>query len=509
MLSLNQTYITKYLFPVFSGVLCGLSFLYMSPWLGWIMLLGLFYAVLSDPRYPFLKGLITGTIAGLILYSWMIASSRMYTGTSEYIGYPLWLACSLFCGLVTGTVMQLFSLVRIRSSHKASWWLNALLISLIWIIVEWVRAYLMSGLPWINYPVAVTQSRWILPIQITAFTGIWGLSFIVVAVNALLAIVLVEQKLKNLWLPISLFLVLILGGWLHLKIESENSREPIAIALICENTEAQTRWLPETSDSLASIYLDLNRQAMKSDPDLIIWSESAIPWNLAMDDDLISKSLSITWPSQASHILGIFTPLEGNKRKKHNSAYYIEPDGAITGRYDKVQLLSFLEAPFANAQIPFFRSSAISDIVPGKKHNLIRTEYGNAGILICNEITALKPYRATLKLRPHFLVIMSNDAWFEGSRVSEHHFNYLRLRAVESGKNMVVNSNRGVSGFIHSSGKIQVSEQGTLPGVVSGYLRPSSSQSLYAQFGDWFIYLSITLLIIIIIIILIKFKTNN
>jgi apolipoprotein N-acyltransferase len=164
-----------------------------------------------------------------------------------------------------------------------------------------------------------------------------------------------------------------------------------------------------------------------------------------------------------------------------------------------VQLLSFLEHPFAGAKIPFFRSSAIANIIPGRKHNLIKTRYGNAGMLICNEIIAQKPYRATLKLRPHFLTIISNDAWFEGSMIPDHHFFSIRLRAVESGKNTIVNCNRGISGIINFNGVIQIAEKGSEPTVVSGIIKPSRSQSFYASTGDWFIVLMILFISIILI----------
>ncbi len=488
------------LLPVLSGILTGLSYLYISHWFAWLMLVGLFYAVISESKLVFLKGFITGIVTGSILFSWMIASSKMYTGTTSNIGYPVWLASSIYFGLVMGIAVKLFSILQIKDKHNSAWWLNALLASSVWIIIDWVRTYIMAGLPWLSYPLAFTQSRWILPMQITSFTGLWGLSFLIVFVNVLIAKILIDKKYKRFWLPISLYIFLLFVGVLNLKFHSERRKKSIATALICENTEAKTRWLPETSDSLASIYLDLNRRAVKFNPDLIVWSESAIPWNLAMDDDLIPKCLSITWPSQASHIMGIFTPFEEDSTKKYNSAYHIEPDGAITGRYDKVQLLSFLEHAFAGAKIPFFRTSAITNIIPGRKHNLLRTRFGNAGVLICNEIFAQKSYRATLKLRPHFLTIISNDAWFEGSMIPDHHFFYIRLRVVESGKNTIVNCNRGISGIIHSNGVIQIAEKGTKPTVVSGLIHPSTSQSFYASAGDWFIVLAVIFLTIIIVL---------
>jgi apolipoprotein N-acyltransferase len=495
--------------PVFSGALIGISLLYISHWVAWIMLVSLFYAVILQPKAVFLKGFIAGTVSGLFIFSWMIASARMYTGTSPYIGYPLWLMCSVYFGLVMGITLKLFSIIKINNSFHSAWWLNALIAGSVWIIIDWIRLHILPGLPWLSYPLAFTQSRWILPLQITSFTGIWGLTFVIVVVNVLIAYILIDKNFKHLWLPVSLIGCLLLVGVYNLKKHQEKNKKPLTVALICENTEAKTRWLPETADSLALIFLNLNKRAEALDPQVIIWSESAIPWNLALDDKLIIKCLSITWPSKAGHIIGIFTPSVKNSTKRYNSAYYIEPDGAITSRYDKVQLLSFLEHPFAGAKIPFFRRSAITDIIPGKEHKLLKTNYGNAGILICNEIISRQAYCKTIRLRPHFMTILSNDAWFEGSMIPIHHFFCVRLRAVESGKNVVINCNCGVSGIIHSNGVIQISEKGSKPTVISGYINLAKSQSFYARKGDWYVILAVFYLTIIIVFNLFITKKNE
>ncbi|MBN2613179.1 MAG: apolipoprotein N-acyltransferase [Bacteroidales bacterium] len=486
----RKEFIGSIFLVILSGALTGLSLLYIVHWLAWVMLIPLFFTVIKQPKGVFLKGFMAGTITGLILFSWMIASFRLYTGTAPYIGYPLWLLCSFFLGAVTGLSLKLFIILSIKNTPKHGWWLNALVAASLWVIVDWVRVHLLTGIPWVNYPLAFTQSKWAVPLQITSLTGIWGLTFIIVAVNVMFACIINNKSYKSAWLPAALISCLLLFGLIKGNPSDNAGKKKVKVALICENTEARTRWLPENSDSLAAIYFSLNEQAARLNPQLIVWSESAIPWNLAMDDDLITKCLHITWPSKAAHIIGIFTPSELYKDKKFNSAYYIEPDGAITSRYDKVRLLSFLEHPFAGAKIPFFNKSAISDIIPGKEHNLLRTAFGNAGILICNEIISQQPYRKTIRLRPQFFTVISNNAWFEGSRLYTHHFFYIRMRAVESGKDIVVNCNRGISGIIHANGKTQAISQGNIPTVASGYVNLSRSQSFYARNGDWFILMA-------------------
>ncbi len=498
MLFHNTKFEAIIILPVISGILLGLSLLYIIHWLAWIMLIPLFYAVISKPKAVFFKGFIAGTSAGLILFSWMIPSARLYSGLSLYIGIPLWIMCSLYFGIVLGVVLKVFTLIKINDSSKHAWWINSLLAGSIWILIDWVRTRIMPGMPWMNYQLVFTQTKWVIPLQLLSFTGLWGLTFIIVVINMVFAYIWINKKYKILWGPFLVYIGLITAGFIRLNFQHNENQKPVHVALICDNLEARQRWMPETGDSLAAIFFDLNRHAVKSDPQLIVWNESALPWKLAMDDDLITKCLNITWPSQAGHIIGIHSPSEKDTAKIYNSAYYIRPDGAITSRYDKVQLLSFLEKPFLGKRLPFFSRSAHTNVLAGKRHKVFKTSAGDAGILICNETVAPMPFRKTLTHGAEFFVVMSNNSWFEGSTMNIHHFYADRIRTVESGIDMIINCNRGISGIIDANGIIQVSEKGDKPSVISGTILPAKHQSFYARYGDWLIFLVSFYLIAII-----------
>jgi apolipoprotein N-acyltransferase len=49
---------------------------------------------------------------------------------------------------------------------------------------------------------------------------------------------------------------------------------------------------------------------------------------------------------------------------------------------------------------------------------------------------------------------MSNDGWFRDTWLVRQHFYNARLRAVETRKDIVINSNNGWSGFIDAAGRI-------------------------------------------------------
>jgi apolipoprotein N-acyltransferase len=499
----------KFLFalPVVSGILSGFSILYLNPWLAWIMLVPLFYSVLKDSRQSFLKGFICGLIQCLILLWWMVSAAKNYTGTETNIGLLLLLVNSSYFGIVIGIQTWLSVLIfrKIRNI-KQSWWINAIAAGSIWIIIDWIRTRLTPGMPSMQYQYVFTQSTSIIPLQITAYTGAIGLTFLIVSINSLFAYALVLKKYVRLLIPLAILTLIFIFGFLRLS-NNPGKQKTIKVALICDNIDAKQRWSAENGDSLANIFFELNTKAEKVKPQLIVWSESAITWDLAMDDNFITQCLKITWPSQAGHIIGIFSPSEKFKDKRYNSAYYIQPDGAITGRYDKMQLLTFLEKPLEGIKLPFFKSSARTDLISGERRNLLVTPYGKAGILICNETSPPNPYRETIKLGADFFIVMANDAWFEGSQLINHHFYFNRVRAVESGIDMVINSNRGISGIIDYKGKILVSDRSKSPKMIEGNFQIQTTKSFYAKHGDWLIvFSSIFLVAILINIIITKSK---
>jgi len=136
-----------------------------------------------------------------------------------------------------------------------------------------------------------------------------------------------------------------------------------------------------------------------------------------------------------------------------NSAYCLLPNGRVAGRYDKTAPLLFIEQPGLGLQFPFFSSDGYS-VEPGDSDQPLITPYGKAGVLICNESALPGAAASRVRQGAQFLLNLSNDGWFRDTWLVGQHFFNARLRAVETRKDMVVNSNYGWSGCIHASGRI-------------------------------------------------------
>jgi apolipoprotein N-acyltransferase len=65
------------------------------------------------------------------------------------------------------------------------------------------------------------------------------------------------------------------------------------------------------------------------------------------------------------------------------------------------------------------------------------------------------------------LVYIANDGWVANNYLSSFHFYHSRLRAVETRKDVILNSNMGICGKVSSSGKIEIQHHFDTPGLLT------------------------------------------
>jgi apolipoprotein N-acyltransferase len=304
-----------------------------------------------------------------------------------------------------------------------------------------------------------------------------------------------KKQWVKLCIPAGIIALYFLSGYFILQI-FENNLQPgkaVNIAILSENIAPEIKWNDNTGNALAEKLLNLSRQATALKPDIALWSESAIPWTYRKDDDLVNAILKITKPANITHILGINTDA-GDNNVVYNSAYCIAPNGNVAGRYDKQVLLSLIEKPMSGAIIPFMSSAGFTAKAGGYNAPL-NTPAGKAGIIICNESAVpATAYNAVIG-GAGFLCNMSNDGWFNNTYIVGLHFYNARLRAVETRKDMVVNSNNGYSGLIKATGVITMQERNDEPTVKLVTVNENHLKTLASGHQWLFIYFCIGILI--------------
>ncbi len=478
----------KILLLLFAGVLNGIAYNYFVFWLSWFSLIPFFLVIHNEkPKTSFLYGFSIGVIVSIFLTTWIIKTTQRFTGDNTGIGILILILSILYFSFWWGMFAYIFN--KFKNSDNKSFHLRIFFGASLWSLLEFIR----STISWYHYIIAHTQTPAPLLIQISSITGVWGISFFIVLVNLYLSYALINKEKKYIYTSLIIFGSYLLLSVILINLKT-NKGKAVKFVLMQENIDAETRWEPETGDSLANIYAKLAEKAATENPDFIIWSEDAIPWAFTTDDDLLKMVLSKTAKTGATHIFGAMYPVENNKYC--NSALLMEANGKITGRYEKRILIPIAEKPLFNLnwlKLEFFRSELNENLQVGSKRPLLQSKGITFGTMICNESLVPVDFNND---DVNIIINISNDAWFDGSMLPYHHFYITVLRAVENNKYVIMNDNRGFSGIINEKGKIITKEHSNKAEIISGFAYPIKGNTFYSKFGNVPV---ITIFLIIII----------
>ena len=83
------------------------------------------------------------------------------------------------------------------------------------------------------------------------------------------------------------------------------------------------------------------------------------------------------------------------------------------------------------------------------------------------------------------LINVSNDAWFGDSIAPHQHLEIARMRALESGRNVVRSTNNGISAFIGPDGTVLQSGPQFEYVVMTHNVTPLKGTTPYVRVGNW------------------------
>jgi apolipoprotein N-acyltransferase len=227
-------------------------------------------------------------------------------------------------------------------------------------------------------------------------------------------------------------------------------------------------------------------------PDLVVWSEAAIPSSIP-DADLGRVLQSyVMYGIHTPTVVGLVVQRGGDRVARvrgnyFNSAALIEPNGQVTGVYDKTYLLAFGEyIPFGDWFPSLYEISKNSGrLTKGSSLESIPFRDHKITTLICYEdILPSFVNGAVRKGDPDLLVNMTNDAWFGKSTEPGIHLALAKYRAIEHRRYLVRATNTGVSAWVdplgRSSGETPLFEQTNTVGEI----RWMRSRTVYEVLGD-------------------------
>jgi apolipoprotein N-acyltransferase len=338
--------------------------------------------------------------------------------------------------------------------------------------------------------------------QVAALSGALGLSALSFALAALLA-----QLGRALWrhrrgraagLGTLAALVLALSwAWGAQRLaEPEPPARDIRLRLVQPNAPQDLKWDRDFAEVFFFRHLDLSAMPAADGrvPDLVIWSETAVPFLLNRPGAGLIMAAGST--NGAPLVLGV--QRQDEEGRFFNSLAVLGEGGGVDALYDKHHLVPFgeyvplLGAWAAEWGIGGLAAQALSGYTPGPGPALV--DLGAAGRvlpLICYEAVFARNLRGTE--RADWLLQLTNDAWFGAWSGPFQHLAQARLRAIEQGLPLVRAANTGVSAVIDARGRMVASLGLDLVGVVDADLPAARALTPYARWGDgpWLVVLAL------------------
>ncbi len=470
-----------------------LALAYPTPdwWLlAWVALAPLFAsAFVRSPRQALGDGWLMGTVFFVLLLRWLDHTFRNYSA----IPWPLtWLpiaGLAGYCGLYFGLVAALVSWLRLRLG--AGWALA--MAPFLWVAGEWIRGQILSGFPWglLGY----SQYRQLSLIQIAEITGVYGVSFLLVAANAALAGMAALPRApwwRNL-LGVGAAGALLLAA-LVFGLENPGrsvSSARIRVSVIQPSIEQSLKWDPAYQGQTLRLYTALTRQAGAGSPSIVLWPETAAPIFLRRDPGLVVDLRVLSADVKAPLLVG---SVDGDQRGLFNSAFLLTGRGII-GKYDKMHLVPFGEYVPLSRVIGFVRRWAefISEFQSGQVVRVFSEADPPFGAVICYEGIFPDLFRKFVAGGAEYMVNITNDAWFGTTSGPWQHLAVLPFRAVENRVAIARAANTGVSAFVEPSGRITKTLGLLERGVLSDEIPLRRGQTLYTRIGDLFAYVCLAI----------------
>ena len=523
---------------VLSGILQILPFSIAGPtplWrtaFCWIALLPLLWALLGNAKtgnpLTLRQGAALGYACGFIWYLgncyWIYQTMYLYGGLAKPIAAGILLLFCLYLGLyhaLFGTLIAAFSK---RFGRQAA----LLLVPFAWVAVELARARI-TGLPWDLLGTAQVDNP--LLTRLAPITGVYGLSFIIAAVNALwlIRIRIRERRFTRPALTIAgvIIIVLYIAG-LRLIANPKPSPTTATATLVQENLEVgaantgpqpstqqfldsfsylsrypSPRYLlgiPELADT-PSVFLIRKSPGETTDPaqpiptptDLIVWPESPAPFE-DVDPQFRAAMSALARTAQVPVIVGNtgFEPSTTSKSgfTPYNRASFITPDGTFAGHYDKMHLVPFGEyVPYK--QFFFFAKSLLNEVglfEPGKQRTVFKTGGHTYGIFICYESIFGDEIRQLPQQGADVLINISNDGWYGDTSAAWQHLNMVRMRAIENHRWILRATNTGVTAAINPYGRVTAAAPRHQRTSIRVHFAYENDLTFYARYGDLFAY---------------------
>lgn len=479
------------------------------------LLLGLSYS-----PFPFPFGILVLPAFLLLFRLTDLTDSAREMAYVSYAGLLLWniittywlmfatVAGGVAAILANTAIMTLPLMVIWHLRHRSlPLWPSSVLVPAVWVSYEFLHLRWDLSWPWLSLGNTFATAPWL--VQWISVTGMLGITFWVV----LAAWMLYRSAPWTALLP-----VLLLPPAGSLLIYTSHDPDPvdrIEVAIMQPNYDSYLH-LSGYPDALTPLgeLLDLTDDTITPQTRAIFWPENAIKALIVQDypgeADRIIRQYVRQWniPLIAgSSFLRRYEPgteppvirgeYGGRPFNIYNSALGFYPDGLEF--YKKAKLVPIVE------RIPFVHTLSQTDVFgwidwkglamfgKGRRIAMFDVDGLMVPALICYDSVYPDWVRRFVREDAAFLVVITNDGWWGNTSGHIQHFEFARLRAVETGRTVLRSANNGLSGVIHANGDVAVKTTYWTRDRFTYNVPVYDHTTLYVRLGDWVGWISLLL----------------
>jgi apolipoprotein N-acyltransferase len=472
------------------------------PLLGWIAPAVLIIAVLGErPGFAFLVGWLQGAAYFGLSLPWF------YTVMRQYGPLPVIQAGAVFALVIVAT-----SLFHAAFAAAIAWLGKSaperacLAAPFVWVTMEFAMMHLPAiGFPW-NLLGYVAAGNLVF-VQLTAMTGIFGLSLVVASYSALAAWTFLQmsrgkQAGSPVWIGANAALIAIALAGPRYVPQVRGDR----VAHLVQTNFPVSNGYPSNWMQVHLADMDQLEQisiaAAQKNPGIVVWPEVPAPFSL-QDENFLARAQRIARGAGSGFLVGVidWKPLPGGGLGANNSAVLLGPNGARDFIYDKIHLVPFSEyVPWRN-WLFFARdlTGLIGDFQHGSQYKVGNLSGGPFSVYICYEAIFPNEVRRFNLAGAQLFVNISDDGWFGGSGAPAQHLAMARVRAVENRRWLLRDTNDGITVSVDPYGRIAARLPEHIRTELDAPYAFRADLTLYARWGDWLAWLCVLAALVLVL----------
>ncbi|MGB6545897.1 MAG: apolipoprotein N-acyltransferase [Candidatus Acidiferrales bacterium] len=493
---MNFSRIARLILAVASGAVLALAFPNFNlPLLAWVSVAGL---MLSAYGASVGFAALCGFLYGMTFYC--ISTPWIYTVLRQWGPLPVWQALGVMIIMAAASsVFKLLFAAGVSLWGRSGAAKLACVAPFLWVSTEYIfDRFPNIGFPWNLLGYAAARSFAL--VQITTVTGIYGLSLLVAAFNALVFWAILQpagrrRRRAALWVgavAAVLALVALIGA------RFVPAAQPERVAHLVQPNFQQSMEYPQNWMSIHRADLDnleeLSVSAARLEPGPLIWPETPAPFSM-QDPRFAQRAVRIAQESSADFILGAvnWKSTPSGDEYPYNSAIQLDPAGREIFVYDKIHLVPFGEfVPWRSVLRHVGHVTAdLGEFHSGKVRSVGALPGGRYSVFICYEAIFAGEVRQFTHNGAQLLINISDDGWFGRTAAPVSHLEAARVRAVEDRRWLLRDTNNGYTAAIDPYGRIVARLAPDIRGELDAPYAFRGDMTFYVRHGDWLPWLSL------------------